>query len=627
MPSSTAEVSGSVTTVGTDVGAHTEQGHVVVVVVSEIDAVVEDPFRVAVMTAVWAVEIVLAVAVNVAVVEDAGTATEAGVVSSGVLLDNVTGRQPVGAGVLNVTVQTLLAPDASEVGVQASEVTVTSGARLMEAVFELPFSAAVTTAVWALVTVPAVAVKEAVVAAAATVTLAGTVRLALLLVKATGEPPVGACALKVTVQALVPGPVKEAGLHARPLTVTGAISEIVELADEPLAVAVNVPVQVLVIVPAVAEKLAVVAPAAMLTEAGAVSNGLLDVSATVRPPVGAEPLKVTVHALLAPDVSEVGAQTSEVTVTRGARVMEAVFELPFNAAVMTAVWALVTVPAVAVKEAVVAAAATVTLAGTVRLALLLVKATGEPPVGAGPLKVTVQALVPGPVNEAGLQVRLLTVTDAISEIVELADEPLAVAVNVPVQVLVMVPAVAEKLAVVAPAAMLTEAGAVSNGLLDESATVRPPVGAGALAVTVQALLASDVNEVGVQTSEVTVTSGARVIEAVFELPFSAAVTTAVWALVTVPAVAVKEAVVAAAATVTLAGTVRLALLLVKATGEPPVGAGPLKVTVQALVPGPVKEAGLQVRPLTVAAGTVTTPPVAEVVIGMAVEEAEEAFVT
>jgi hypothetical protein len=567
------------------------------------------------------------VAVNVAVVEDAGTATEAGVVSSGVLLDNVTGRQPVGAGVLNVTVQTLLAPDASEVGVQASEVTVTSGARLMEAVFELPFSAAVTTAVWALVTVPAVAVKEAVVAAAATVTLAGTVRLALLLVKATGEPPVGACALKVTVQALVPGPVKEAGLHARPLTVTGAISEIVELADEPLAVAVNVPVQVLVIVPAVAEKLAVVAPAAMLTEAGAVSNGLLDVSATVRPPVGAEPLKVTVHALLAPDVSEVGAQTSEVTVTRGARVMEAVFELPFNAAVMTAVWALVTVPAVAVKEAVVAAAATVTLAGTVRLALLLVKATGEPPVGAGPLKVTVQALVPGPVNEAGLQVRLLTVTDAISEIVELADEPLAVAVNVPVQVLVMVPAVAEKLAVVAPAAMLTEAGAVSNGLLDESATVRPPVGAGALAVTVQALLASDVNEVGVQTSEVTVTSGARVIEAVFELPFSAAVTTAVWALVTVPAVAVKEAVVAAAATVTLAGTVRLALLLVKATGEPPVGAGPLKVTVQALVPGPVKEAGLQVRPLTVAAGTVTTPPVAEVVIGMAVEEAEEAFVT
>jgi hypothetical protein len=98
-------------------------------------------------------------------------------------------------------------------------------------------------------------------------------------------------------------------------------------------------------------------------------------------------------------------------------------------------------------------------------------------------------------------------------------------------------------------------------------------------------------------------------------------------VVTVPAVAVKEPVVAAAATVTLAGTVKLALLLVKVTADPPVGAGPLRVTVQALVPGPVKEAGLQVRLLTVTDGTLTTPPVAEVVSDMAVEEAEDAFVT
>jgi hypothetical protein len=120
---------------------------VVVVVVSEIDAVVEDPFRVAVMTAVCAAEIVPAVAVNVAVVEPGETATEAGVVSSGVLLDKVTLRPPVGAGALAVTVQVLLAPDVSEAGAQTSAVTVTGGARLMEAVFELPFKAAVTTAV------------------------------------------------------------------------------------------------------------------------------------------------------------------------------------------------------------------------------------------------------------------------------------------------------------------------------------------------------------------------------------------------------------------------------------------------------------------------------------------------
>ena len=58
------------------------------------------------------------------------------------------------------------------------------------------------------------------------------------------------------------------------------------------------------------------------------------------------------------------------------------------------------------------------------------------------------------------------------------------------------------------------------------------------------------------------------------------------------------------------------------------GAGALKVTVQVLVPGPVSDAGLQVRLLTVtAAGTVTTPPDDEVVMGMAVEEDEDAFVT
>ena len=88
----------------------------------------------------------------------------------------------------------------------------------------------------------------------------------------------------------------------------------------------------------------------------------------------------------------------------------------------------------------------------------------------------------------------------------------------------------------------------------------------------------------------------------------------------------KEPVVAAAATVILTGTVKLALLLVKATTAPPVGAAPLNVRLQALVPGPVKEAGAQVRLLIVTGGAVTTPPIAEVVIGMAAGEAEAALV-
>jgi hypothetical protein len=87
------------------------------------------------------------VAVNVAVVEPVVRATEAGAVSNEALLDNLTGRQPAGAAALKVTVQVLLAPDVREAGVQTSKVTVTGGARLMEAVLELPFKAAVMTAV------------------------------------------------------------------------------------------------------------------------------------------------------------------------------------------------------------------------------------------------------------------------------------------------------------------------------------------------------------------------------------------------------------------------------------------------------------------------------------------------
>jgi hypothetical protein len=60
---------------------------------------------------------------------------------------------------------------------------------------------------------PTVAVKPPVVAPAATVTLAGNVALALLLDNATVSPPLGAAALKVTVQAALPGAFTLDGLH------------------------------------------------------------------------------------------------------------------------------------------------------------------------------------------------------------------------------------------------------------------------------------------------------------------------------------------------------------------------------------------------------------------------------
>jgi hypothetical protein len=73
-----------------------------------------------------------------------------------------------------------------------------------------------------LLTVAVVALKVAEVAAAATVTDAGTLRVELLFVRATVAPPVGAGCVNVTVQVLEePGP-RLVGLQAREETSTGA---------------------------------------------------------------------------------------------------------------------------------------------------------------------------------------------------------------------------------------------------------------------------------------------------------------------------------------------------------------------------------------------------------------------
>jgi len=72
----------------------------------------------------------------------------------------------------------------------------------------------------------------------------------------------------------------------------------------PLDVAVTVAVLTLVIVPAVTEKLAVLAAAATVTEAGVDSSALLSESVTTSPADGAAPLKVTVQVLLAPEARD-----------------------------------------------------------------------------------------------------------------------------------------------------------------------------------------------------------------------------------------------------------------------------------------------------------------------------------
>jgi hypothetical protein len=90
-----------------------------------------------------------------------------------------------------------------------------------------------------------------------------------------------------------------------------------------------------------------------------------------------------------------------------------------------------------------------------------------------------------------------------------------------------VPAVAVKFAVVVPAATVTEAGAGSAALFEESATEAPPVNAARDRVTVQVEVPPNVTELGEQDRPETAGAGGVAVTEAVVLPFSVAVTVTV----------------------------------------------------------------------------------------------------
>ena len=78
---------------------------------------------------------------------------------------------------------------------------------------------------------------------------------------------------------------------------------------------------------AAAVKVAVVAPAGTVTDAGTVSKVLLLASITLEPPLGAAWVKVTVHVLAVPGPRPVGLQATPEMRPVATRLMVAVFEL------------------------------------------------------------------------------------------------------------------------------------------------------------------------------------------------------------------------------------------------------------------------------------------------------------
>lgn len=136
-------------------------------------------------------------------------------------------------------------------------------------------------------------VKEALVAPAAMVTLAGTVATALFDRRAIDTPPAGATALRVTVPVELAPPTTVVGLRATldttsGLTVSVADTTALKLAETVTDFVEDTGIEVTV---NVADR----APDATVTDAGTVAElvSLLDKVTTV-PPAGAIPLRVTV---------------------------------------------------------------------------------------------------------------------------------------------------------------------------------------------------------------------------------------------------------------------------------------------------------------------------------------------
>src|SRR5216684_8357688 len=240
---------------------------------------------------------------------------------------------------------------------------------------------------------------------------------------------------------------------------------------------------------------------------------------------------------------------------------------------------------------------TVTCAGTLTTeALSLTRGTSAPPLGAGPVRVTVPVAPDPPATFTGVMVSERSArfgggctVSGMVWLTPLNDAVMPTTVCVRIVVVSMV-----KVAVVAPCGTRTLSGTEA---IDRSSLVTmtraPPVPAGLVNVTVALTGRPPTTDAGERTSEARTTGGGATVNVAETevVPVIARIVAVTVVVIVFDVVIVKVAEVDPATTVTFAGTDTAALSLLRVTSVPPAGAAPLRVTVPVALMPPVTLGG------------------------------------